>query len=132
MTTQACLNYWNNKKIKKYTAKIFEFYIKEKKAQSIARFKDIQFVLLSKLSSDKRIEQVTRIIANELYSSRDDIVKNIKEHVYSLKRSNEDIRLLSTKYILEILESKEATEVKKVLVSPDVLKIVYHSILELK
>jgi predicted ribonuclease YlaK len=71
-------------------------------------------------------------ISAELYGTRDDIAANLKEHVRSLKKANEDIRILSVKYILELLESKTQNEIRIVLVSKDVLKVVYRNILEMK
>jgi len=50
---------------------------------------------------------VVKIISNELYSTNDEIARNLKEHVYSLKRSNEDIKMLSVQYILELLEQAD-------------------------
>jgi|LakMenE01Jun11ns_1017448.scaffolds.fasta_scaffold7183327_1 hypothetical protein len=41
MITIAYLKFGERKKIKRYVAKIFEFYIKDKKAVSLVRFKDI-------------------------------------------------------------------------------------------
>ena len=53
--------------------------------------------------------------------------------VQSLRSTSEDIRILGTMYILELLESKEKdNQVRKVLVTPKVLKVVYLNILELK
>ena len=122
----------DSKKIKKYTAKIFEFYIKEKKNFTMAKFKEIQFVLLKSLQKEKRISDVVAGISAELYGTRDDIASNLKEHVRSLKKAKEDIRILSVKYILELLESKTQNEIRIVLVSKDVLKVVYRNILEMK
>ena len=89
----AYLKFSERKKIKRYVAKIFEFYIKDKKAASLVRFKDIQFVLL------KELQSVVSLISNELYSSKSEIARNLKEHVYSLCKSNQDIKLLGVKYI---------------------------------
>ena len=41
IVVHAFLNFPERKKIKKYTAKIFEFYIKEKKSWTMGRFKEI-------------------------------------------------------------------------------------------
>ena len=47
--------------------------------------------------------------------------------------TSEDIRILSTQYLLELLETKNKDYiVRKVLVSPRVLRIVYLNIIELK
>ena len=40
--------------------------------------------------------------------------------------------MLGVKYILELLEQPEKDEIRRVLVSPEVLRIVYHGILQLK
>ena len=53
--------------------------------------------------------------------------------VQSLRSTSEDIRILGTMYILELLESKDKdNQVRKVLVTAKVLKVVYLNILELK
>lgn len=46
-----------------------------------------------------------------------------------LEKSNLDIRMLGVKYILELLEMPEKDEIRRVLVSPEVLRVVYHGIL---
>ena len=40
--------------------------------------------------------------------------------------------MLGVQYILELLEQQEAHEIRKVLVTNDVLRVVYHGILQLK
>ena len=72
------------------------------------------------------------MVSNELYSSKQDIAKNLKEHVILLGKANLDIRFLGVQYILELLEQPEQDEIRKVLVSPEVLKVVYQGILQLK
>ena len=99
MITIAYLKFSERKKIKRYVGKIFEFYIKDKKAASLVRFKDIQFVLLKELQEAPKIQSVVSLISNELYSSKSEIARNLKEHVYSLCKSNQDIKLLGVKYI---------------------------------
>ena len=49
-----------------------------------------------------------------------------------LEKSNIDIRMLGVQYILELLEKPETDEIRQVLVSPDVLRVVYHGMLQLK
>ena len=49
-----------------------------------------------------------------------------------LEKSNLDIRMLGVKYILELLEKPEQNQIRKVLVSTEVLRVVYHGILQLK
>ena len=51
----AFLKYPDHRKIKRYVQKIFEFYIKEKKANSLERYKDIQFIHLRELQKNSRI-----------------------------------------------------------------------------
>ena len=121
--------YQDRKKIKRYVQKIFEFYIKEKKSNSLERYKDIQFVFLREMQKNSRIESVVKLVSNELYSSKQDIAKNLKEHVILLGKANLDIRFLGVQYILELLEQPEQDEIRKVLVSPEVLKVVYQGIL---
>lgn len=41
IVVQAYLKYPDNKRVKRYTHKIFEFYIRDKKSQSLERYKDI-------------------------------------------------------------------------------------------
>ncbi len=65
------------------------------------------------------------IISQHLYSCQDDIADNLKYLIRSLQTGNEDIRLLNTTYILELLEQSEHNSVRKVIVSQDILKIVY-------
>ena len=81
------------------------------------------------MQKNKRIERVVKLISNELYSSKQDIAKNLKEHVILLGKANLDIRYLGVQYILELLEQPEQDEIRKVLVSPEVLKVVYQGIL---
>ena len=59
-------------------------------------------------------------------------MKHLKEHVQMLEMSNLDIRMLGVRYILELLEKPESDDIRKVLVTPDVLRVVYHGILQLK
>lgn len=49
----------------------------------------------------------------------------------SLQTGNEDIRLLNTSYLLELLEQAEQSAVRKVLVSAEILKITYQGLLEM-
>ena len=56
------------------------------------------------MQKNPRIEQVVKLVSNELYSSKQDIAKNLKEHVILLGKSNLDIRILGVQYILELLE----------------------------
>ena len=49
-----------------------------------------------------------------------------------LEKSNIDIRMLGVQYILELLEKPESDETRQVLVSPDVLRVVYRGMLQLK
>jgi len=72
-------------------------------------------------------------VHNELYQTDDSIAKNIIILVQTLRSASEDIRILGTMYILELLESKEKdNNVRKVLVSNKVLKVVYLNIIDLK
>ncbi len=70
----------------------------------------------------KRLQEVTalresvQIIAQHLYSTPEDITENLKYLVGSLQTGNEDIRLLNTTYLLELLEQTEPSAVRKVLV----------------
>ena len=84
------------------------------------------------MQKNPRIEQVVKLVSNELYSSKQDIAKNLKEHVILLGKSNLDIRILGVQYILELLEQPEQDEIRKVLVQPEVLRVVYQGILQLK
>lgn len=53
-------------------------------------------MLLQGLGREKRIAEVVTLISSELYATKDDIATNLKEHVISLKKANEDIRILGT------------------------------------
>jgi hypothetical protein len=66
-----------------------------------------------------------QLVQSELYSSKEDIARNLKEHIYFLCKANYDIKYLGVKYIQEMLESKAKDEIRKVLVSPDVLRVVF-------
>jgi hypothetical protein len=99
IVTFAYLKFPDRKKIQRYVTKIFEFYLKEKKSISLPRFKEIQFVLLRELQEAPKIKQVVSLVYNELYSNKADIVRHLKEHVYSLFKSNYDIKQLGVKYI---------------------------------
>ena len=81
IVVQAYLKYPNNKKVKRYTQKIFEFYIRDKKSQSLERYKDIQFVFLQDLQENSKIKSVVKLVHNELYVTKGDIAKHLKEHV---------------------------------------------------
>ena len=50
------------------------------------------------------LKDAISIISQHLYSTTDDIAENLKYLVRSLQTGNEDIRLLNTTYILELLE----------------------------
>ena len=75
---------------------------------------------------------MVQLVSNELYENEADIGKYLKKHVQMLEKSNLDIRMLGVKYILELLEKPEQDQIRKVLVSNDVLRVVYHGILQLK
>jgi len=111
--------------------RIFEFYLKDKKAVSLVRFKEIQFVLLRQLDAPK-IKSVVNLVSNELYSNKADIARHLKEHIYSLCKANYDIKHLGVMYIQQLLESSAKDEIRKVLVSPDVLRVVFQGIVELE
>ena len=49
-----------------------------------------------------------------------------------LQKSNIDIRMLGVQFILELLEQPEQHEIRQVLVSPEVLRVVYHGMVQLK
>ena len=79
------------------------------------------------------MKEAVQHVHNELYSSDKKIADNLIILVQNLRSASEDIRILSTQYILELLETKNKEyNVRKVLVSPRVLKIVYLSIIDLK
>lgn len=88
-------------------------------------------MLLKKLRQNRHINDTVAIIAGELYKTPDDIADNLKKHACFLQGANEDIRILNIMYILELLEQQNQDEIRKVLIRPDVLKVVYQCILEL-
>lgn len=132
IVVSAYLKYPDRKRVKRYIQKIFEFYIRDKKSQSLERYKDIQFVFLRDLQENEKIKKVVTLVSNELYVTKEDIAKNLKDHVLMLEKSNLDIRILGVQYILELLEEPETNEIRKVLVTPEVLRVVYHGVLALK
>ena len=75
---------------------------------------------------------MVKLVSNELYATKADTAKHLKEHVQMLEKSNLDIRMLGVQYILELLEQPEQDEIRRVLVTPEVLRVVYHGILQLK
>jgi hypothetical protein len=76
----------------------------------------------------KSIESVSA----ELYSSDDSIESSLRQLLGQISSSCEDIRILAVKYILEILESKESSTIRKVLCRVEMLKLVYQCMLSLK
>ncbi len=76
----------------------------------------------------KSIESVSA----ELYSSDDSIESSLRQLLGQISSSCEDIRILAVKYILEILESKESSTIRKVLCRVEMLKQVYQCMLSLK
>ena len=79
------------------------------------------------------MKDAVHCVHTELYSTEKKIADNLIVLVQGLKSASEDIRILSTRYILELLEDKDNSyNVRKVLVSNRVLKIVYLSIIDLK
>jgi|LauGreDrversion4_2_1035121.scaffolds.fasta_scaffold17761_7 hypothetical protein len=97
-------------------AKIVHFYISEKIRFTQGYFKDLQFLMLKRLQEVTALRESVQIIAQHLYSTPEDITENLKYLVSSLQTGNEDIRLLNTTYLLELLEQTEPSAVRKVLV----------------
>lgn len=52
------------------------------------------------------MRDAVQCVHNELYSSEKKIADNLIVLVQGLKSASEDIRILSTRYILELLEAK--------------------------
>ena len=104
IAVQAYLKFPEKQRIKKYTAKIINFYIKDKLKFTQLYFKDLQFLFLRKLREIQALSESINIVAYELYKSPEDIAESLKCLVQSLQTGNEDIRLLNTTYILELLE----------------------------
>ena len=72
------------------------------------------------------------IISLQIYNNTDQIGENLKYLFNQLSLINEDQRILNTMYILELLETQDPeNEIRKVLVSPEVLKCLYQCILDL-
>lgn len=92
------------------------FYISEKIRFTQGYFKDLQFLMLKRLQEVTALRESVQIIAQHLYSTPEDITENLKYLVSSLQTGNEDIRLLNTTYLLELLEQTEPSAVRKVLV----------------
>lgn len=133
IAVHAFLKYSHMRRIKNYTKRIFEFYIKNKFQYSIEKFKHLQFIFLNHIKGNQSMKDAVKAVHSELYSSDANIAKNLVILVQNLKHSSEDIRILSTRYILELLELKEKdNNVRKVLVSMKVLKVVYLNIIDLK
>ena len=69
-------------------------------------------MFLSDLQDNPKIKQVVRLVSNELYSSKAETARHLKEHVQMLQKSNIDIRMLGVQYILELLEQPESHEIR--------------------
>jgi len=79
------------------------------------------------------MKETVLAVHNQLYDTPESIARNLTILVQNLRTASEDIRILGTMYILELLESKESdNSVRKVLVTEKVLKVVYLNIIELK
>lgn len=51
-------------------------------------------MFLSSLQENPKIKSVVKLVSNELYGSKADTAKHLKEHVQMLEKSNLDIRML--------------------------------------
>jgi hypothetical protein len=125
IAVQAFLKFPDKMKIKKYTSKIINFYITDKIRFTQIHFKDLQYLMLKKIQEVSSLRDSISIISSHLYNTPDDIAENLRHMITTLQTGNEDIRILNTTYILELLEQQEQNSVRKVLVSPELLKIVY-------
>lgn len=56
-------------------------------------------MLMRELSENSKIKPIVQLIRSEIYSSKDEVAKHLKEHVYFMSRSNHDIKFLGVKYI---------------------------------
>jgi len=79
------------------------------------------------------MKEAVKVVQDALYTTDQSIAANLVILVQNLKCSSEDIRILSARYILELLESKDKeNNARKVLVSNKVLKAVYLNVIDLK
>lgn len=84
IAVQAYLKFPDKQKIKKYTSKIINFYIKDKMRFTQGCYKDLQFLFLSKLLSIPALAESIQIVSNELYKSPEDIAESLKSLVSTL------------------------------------------------
>jgi len=134
LVVQAYLNFKDDpkgKKIKGYTAKILHFYLISKIAVTKGKFIDCQFLFLNALKKEECFQKILLEVEATLYSSEDQIRAALISHCASLKMQNEDLKILSVEYLLEIMEADSSNSIRKILIQPDTLKVVYQSILEL-
>ena len=97
----------DHRKIKNYTRKIFDHYIRDKRQQSKKEFKNLQFLFIHSIETLSNMPDITDTLSSELYSDPTVIQDNLLWHAQSLVRKSEDIQILGMKYLLETIESKD-------------------------
>ena len=65
----------------------------------------------------------------DLYANEDKIEQSLLALLKQIRSSSEDIKLLLVRYILEILEQKDTNEIRKKLISTDMLEEVSKTLL---
>ena len=133
IAVHAFLRYSSLRRIKTYTKRIFDFYLRDKHNHSQPKFRDLQFIFVNKILGNTSMKEAVQSVYNELYSSEEKIASNLIALIQNMSNSSEDIRVLCAQYILELLECKgPENKVREVLVSEKVLKVVYLSVIDLK
>lgn len=69
IAVNAFLKYSSMRRIKNYTKRIFEFYIKDKVNYSREKFRDFQFIFLNQIKGNQHMREPVEIVANELYDT---------------------------------------------------------------
>ena len=64
-------------KVKKYTQKILEFYIKQKTGLSQAYYKDLQFLHLNKIRDNEAFCDIVKIITCSIYCTEEKVAQNL-------------------------------------------------------
>lgn len=85
IAVNAFLKFSSMRRIKNYTKRIFEFYVKDKINYSKDKFKDFQFIFLNQIKTNQHMKDPVDIIYNELYDTEAKIGKHLVYHVKNLK-----------------------------------------------
>jgi len=68
IAVNAVLTNPDHRKIKNYTRKIFDHYIRDKRQQSKKEFKNLQFLFIHSIETLSNMPDITDTLSSELYS----------------------------------------------------------------